>query len=171
MPSSAAAHKAKYPTHRPHGKGRIAEDETTGPRIPPVTRAQILAVDDWLTRHRNVRRPLTVAAPLLALVCALHHKEQYFPTRSRIAAWLRDEGYAEWESERPNSVDKAIQAAVSLQEIEIRYAVHEGNAAAGQSILRRRYLVPSRQLLYAFDDATTSFGRACVNAGTGSPVG
>lgn len=139
--------------------GRVAEDETNGPRLPGVTRAQVAAVEDWLAGHRNVHRPLTVAAPLLAMICALYHKREYFPTRNRVAAWLRDEGYAEWNSDRPNAVDKALQAALALNEIQLHYRVEEGNGAKVPGVIRRRIFTPHEELLKAFDDATRGFGR------------
>jgi hypothetical protein len=152
--------KHSHPTHLPGGMGRIAEDEHTGPKIPHVTRAQVAAVEDWLAGHRNVRRQLTVAAPLLALVCALNQRNERFPARRRVAEWLRDNGHAAWNSKHPNSVDKAIQVALAMDEIEIRLTVQEGNIGAHASVLRQRYLVPSQELRDAFESATHSFGRA-----------
>jgi hypothetical protein len=160
MSRSVLVRKGKSSISTGGGHGRIPEDETNGPRLPRVTRAEVAAVEDWLMGHRNVRRPLTVAAPLLALICALHAKGEYFPVRKRVAAWLRDNGHAEWTSEHPNAVDKAIQVAVALDEIEIHWAIAEGNVAAMPSILRRRYLVPNAELMDAFRNATVTFGRA-----------
>jgi hypothetical protein len=145
--------------HRPHGEGRLPETEFNGgPKIPSVPRYRIDAVEAWLYGHRNVRRPLNVAAPLLALVCALYHNRSPFPARRRVAAWLRDEGHAAWQSERPNSVDKAITVAVTLDEIEIRWADEPSEMAGRPSVVRRRYLVPSQELLAAYD-APEGYGR------------
>lgn len=155
---TALARKAK-PTSHSWQVGRIAEDDQDLP-LPRVIRAEVAAVEDWLAGHRNVRRPLTVAAPLLALVCALHKRQLHFPVRRRVAEWLRDNGHAEWTSERPNAVDKVIQVALALDEIEIHHAIEPGNTATHASVIRRRYLVPNAELLAAFDNATTTYGRA-----------
>lgn len=146
-------------THNPHGMGRLEETAYNGPTLPAVPGYKIQAVADWLATHRDVHRPLNVAAPLLALVCALYDNQEYMPTRRRLAAWLRDNGHAEWNSPTPNSVDKAIQAAIALDEIELRYAIEPGNSKemGDRGIIRRRYLVPSKQLSDAYTEAGRGF--------------
>jgi hypothetical protein len=154
MPARRAA-TPRTATHHPHGMGRMPETAYNGPPIPSVPKYKVEAVEQWLFTHRNVRRPLNVAAPLLALVCALHEKEQRFPVRRRVAEWLRDNDFAEWNSNRPNSVDKAITVACALDEIEIRWDYEEGSIRDHRSMVRRRYLIPSRELWEAYLEASS----------------
>jgi hypothetical protein len=148
--------------HEPHGGGRLPENDVIGPPIPKVTQAQVEAVNEWVITHRDLPgRWLGATAATLAMVCAIHEQESYFPARRRVAEWMHREGYT--ASDKPNAVDKAISVAAALEELHIEWGTEEGEVSVHASIRRHRYLVPSRELFAAYKSAASpSFGRAAT---------
>jgi hypothetical protein len=122
------------PTHLPHGKGRL---KVEWPPVPDVPAYRLRAVETWLADHRNVRRPLTVTAPLLAVICALYEKQHPMPTRRALAEKFECNIF---------SIDGAISTALGEGEITEEYRQEPGNVAVRSSIRRRRFLLPSKQL-------------------------
>jgi hypothetical protein len=124
--------------------GREGRKKETWPPIEVPIGYVIAKVSDWMVEHRESRRPLSVAAPLLATVCWLHSKNYNFPTRGRIAKALRT---------TVDSVDSAISTAIGHGELTEVHKTEPGEVKGRESIVRRRYLVPSRQLQMVYADA------------------
>jgi len=138
---ATAPTKTKIP--RPGREGRKRE---TWPPIEVPNGYVIGRISDWMVEHRESRRPLSVAAPLLATVCWLHMKNYNFPTRARVAKALRT---------TVDSVDSAISTAIGHGELTEVHKTEPGEVKGRESIVRRRYLIPSRQLQMIYTDATT----------------
>ena len=136
---SPAAASKKIP--RPGREGRRKE---TWPPIEVPNGDIVGKISDWMVEHRESRRPLSVAAPLLATVCWLHSKNYNFPTRSRMAHALRT---------TVDSIDSAISTAIGHGELTEVHRTEPGEVQGRASIVRRRYLVPSRQLQMTYADA------------------
>jgi hypothetical protein len=138
------------PTHLPHGMGRL---KVEWPPVPDVPAYRVAAVEAWLGAHRNVRRPLTVASPLLAVICALFEKQHPLPTRRALSEALECNIF---------SIDGAISTALGEGEITEEYRYEPGNVAAHASIRRRRYILPSQELydVYSAVDRSRDPNRA-----------
>jgi hypothetical protein len=116
------------------GMGR---DPETWPPVPEPPAYVVVAIEEWLRAKRNSRRPLTVAAPLLAIFCMLHERKHPVPTRARLASAL---GTSE------DTVDAARSTALGAGEIKEIQETYAGQVARRFSIRRRRFVIPSREL-------------------------
>ena len=120
------------------------------PPIPPIRDNQVEAVADWMQTHRENRRPLSVSAPLLTLVCALHEKGYALPNRRRLAAAIgcTKEG-----------VEAAISTSIAYGEITERHVTLEGAVAQHGSTPEGRFLDPSPDLLHVCRGRKYTIGR------------
>lgn len=136
--------KQNQPTHLPGGMGRLPVE---WPPVPHVPAYKQRAIEAWLQDHRNIRRPLTVTTPLLAVICALYELGHPLPTRRSLS-----------ESFGCNifSVDGAISTALGENEIIEEYRYAEGAVAKHASIRRRRFLIPSLQLFEVWKNVSRS---------------
>jgi hypothetical protein len=103
--------------------GRILE---TWPPLAREPHYREDAVEEWLVPRRNSRRPMTVAVPLLAVVCALHARGHYLPVRRRLAATL---------GTTPDAIDSAINCALAEGEITEEYRTEKGANEKRDSII------------------------------------
>lgn len=137
MPTS----KKYAPHHYPDPMGQGGRTKVEWPPIPDVPAYRLRAVEAWLETRRNVRRPLTVASPLLAIICALFEKQQPLPTRRALSESLQCNIF---------SIDGAISTALGAGEITEEYRYTLGEVRVRASIRRRRYLLPSQELYEAY---------------------
>ena len=114
------------------------------PPVPRVSAKVVEAVADWAQTHRENRRPLSVAAPVLAIVCALHEKRHPFPTRARLAEAIGCTKFG---------VDAAISTAIGHGEVTERWEALEGAVVQRKSARRVRYVDPHPELLRIYRDA------------------
>jgi hypothetical protein len=109
--------------------------------IPAIPKYKIDAVEDWIVQHRNVPRPIPITLGLLAIVCELHNRREHFPASRRLAEHMEC---------TPGAIDRAISTATARNEIAVIHH-HLGEVKKNASINRRRYLVPERTLLSAYN--------------------
>ena len=128
-----------------HRTGRAKEE---WPPVPTYRDYQVQAIADWMQTHRENRRPLKVAAPVLAIVCALHERGHPFPTRARVAEAIGDC--------TKDVVDAALSTALGFGEISERWETMEGAVQQRRSVRRVRFLEPSPKLLDVYRAAKAS---------------
>ena len=139
MPRKYAPTHLQFPE-----KGRV---KVEWPAVPHVAQYRVETVGEWLADHRNVRRPLTVATPLLAVVCALYEKNHPLPTRRALSEAFDCNIF---------SIDAALSTALGEGEVTEEYRYFDGDVLARRSIRRRRYVLPSEQLYHAYSTAERS---------------
>lgn len=144
---------------KPDAEGRKPE---TWPPIPfengrRIPRYITDALEEWLKTKRGATRGMPIAAPLLAIVCELHRQGHWMPVRRRLAevlntgeGWDADRGEVVW---KPYSIDAALSTALGNGEIFERHKTEEGDVDGRSSIRRHRYMVPSKELLAAYEAA------------------
>lgn len=126
--------------------GREGRKKETWPPIEVPNGYIIGKIQEWMAEHRESRRPLTVAGPLLALVCWLYEHNYPFPTRGRVAEAIGP-------TCTRDSVDSAVSTSIGYGEITELHRTEPGEVKGRLSIARRRYLIPSRALQMAYQDA------------------
>lgn len=131
----------KYPTHRKGGMGRLKVD---WPPVPDVPEYRIHAVDEWLTAERGWNKKFPATPHLFAIICALYLAEHPLPPRRALATAIKCNIF---------TVDAAISTGMGNDEIQEVFRYEEGDVYHRASIRRRRYLVPCKQLLDAYNDA------------------
>jgi len=164
---------ARAPKKLSTGTGRILED---WPPIPEIPQYRVEAVLNWLHEHRNMRRQAITVAWVLCVACELHDRPDggyYWPARRRLAnAW------AEWKGETVadptaragspdsanprahrakyvDSIDSAVNSALSEGEVlEDVYETRPGAHRTRGTLHRHRYLIPTRELLLTYRNAT-----------------
>ena len=132
------------------GGYRQGRGKEAWPPIPSVRNYQVDAIADWMQSHRENRRPLSVAAPLLTIVCALADKQYQLPTRVRLAEEIHC---------TKDGIDAAISTALAYGEITERYEVIEGAVQQRRSSRRVRFLDPSADLLRVYRAAVRDYAR------------
>lgn len=140
------ARNVKY--EKPDEFGRKPEN---WPPIPKPPQYLVDIFENWLRTARGSIRGLPVAAPLLVVVCMLHEKGHWLPTRRRLAEAL-DTGTP--------SIDAALSTALGRDEITEIWEVEAGEVTARASIRRHRYLVPGSELLSLYKTARSRRSRA-----------
>lgn len=105
---------------------RTGRGKEEWPPVPSVRQYQIEAVAVWANMHRENRRPLTVAAPLLAIVCALYDKGHPLPVARRLADAI---GCSK------DGIDAAISMALAYDEVSERYEVIDGGVRDRKSVV------------------------------------
>lgn len=144
---------------KPHGvTGR--EKEEWPPLPAKIAQYRIDNVIEWLYEHRNIRRPPGIAGPLLALICWLHEHEYPLPSRERLAIWITDEtgpdAYftskdGQKKHKKAGSIDAALSTALGEDEVRETIRVVPGRIENRSSARRFRYILPSKQLLAAYN--------------------
>jgi hypothetical protein len=171
---------------KPDHYGRVKE---TGPPVPVPNSYVVAEIERWVQDRHHAFRSLPVAAPVLAIVCALHEEVQpdgrkgrHLPVRERLAAAVevyrrqmdpkragairRAKRYAiameakTGKKHKPDTnptsddaVDAVISNAAGFGDIEEIYRTEEGGVTNRQSIRRRRYLIPCKELMAVYRKA------------------
>jgi hypothetical protein len=134
---------------------RTGRGKEAWPPMPKFDNRRIDRVATWMQAHRENRRPLTVAAPLLSLVCALHEDGHHLPTRARLAEAI---GCTK------DGVDAAISTAIAYGEISERHVTLDGAVAKRRSTRRLRFIDPSPELLAAWNGESASRQASALDA-------
>lgn len=100
-----------------------------------ITQARADAIEYWLRGHRNVRRPLTAAVPLLVCLCFHHLAQEPTPSNDEIKNWIRQHLGL---TTSLGGIYGAIRNAIALNELQ------------DHRIMGQRYLTPHQELLDAY---------------------
>jgi len=109
------------------------------PPLPKLSRTSVSAIEDYLTRKYNSKRPPEVAAKVLALVVELHERGEPFPMREHVAS---DLGCSKW------GVDAVLNTAMARELIKIEIGVEDSlKISYRPAVTQDRYYIPSSELL------------------------
>lgn len=130
------------------GSQRLTEDWPPCRRQPAYVEEVIAS---WMADHRIVRRPLTVGAPLLTLVCWLHSQGYPVPTRERMAEALETS---------KDAIDSARSTAIGWNEIYEIQQTYSGQVGRRHSTRRLRRLIPCDDLYEVYQRTVDARKRA-----------
>jgi hypothetical protein len=149
--------RKNQPHHLPHGMGRT---KAVWPPVPRVPDYRVRAVEEWIKEHRDTTRPLTCAAPLLAIVCELRVQGHPWPTRRQLAEALYGRDPEVEAGRKPgnrtrgtDSIDSALNTALAEGEVSEVWDNEPGDTANRASIRRIRYIIPSDELFEVYQEA------------------
>jgi hypothetical protein len=97
-----------------------------------------------LDNNDKLFRPPRQAAKLLAYIVGLYHKSEPFPSRAEVAEKL--------EISIP-TIDSAISSRIAEGYLSIEIDTIEGNINRRPSSIRRRYYIPSNEVLETVEEA------------------
>jgi hypothetical protein len=113
-------------------------EENVSDKIPEVSPFVVDAITEMLKSDQGMLRPPEKAAHLLAVVCELHKLRQPFPPREDVARAI---------GASISTIDAAISTRLSEGYITLAVDTEPGNVQRRNSVLRRRYIIPSKRLL------------------------
>lgn len=107
--------------------------------LPPVNPIVVDALIEMImTDQQDVRRPPEKSAALLALSVELYKTNRPFPTRMAAALHLECSIF---------TVDAAISTRINEGYLTQVVETEEGNVSARGSIVRKRYYIPSKDVI------------------------
>lgn len=111
------------------------------PPLPKLSRTSVMAIEDYLTKQFNSKRPPEVAAKVLALVVELWERDEPFPMRAHVA---HDLGCSKW------GVDAVLNTALERELITIRIGTETSTKTVHRpACVQDRYFTPSDELIMA----------------------
>jgi len=119
--------------------------------IPKVSPIVVDAISDMLLSDQGMRRPPDKAAHMLAVICALHKKDQPFPRREEMAEAI---------NASISTVDAALSTRLSEGYLSIEMDTEQGNVARRNGVVRHKYYIPSPQLLEVYEQAERRLKKA-----------
>ena len=112
--------------------------------LPTISPIVVDAITDMLISDQGMLRPPEKSAKLLALIVELHKQHKPFPPR---------EGVAEAIGASISTVDASLSTRLNEGYVTLRVETPEGNVRRRNSVVRERYLVPSKDLLRVVEKA------------------
>ena len=117
---------------------RMGRKATPPVDLPPISSFEIGGVADWLQAQENMQRKPEATAKVLILAVKLYKKNQPWPTRRQIADYL--------QVSLP-LIDVALSQRQATGHIQVVLQVEEGNIQSRRSVITRRFLQPSPELI------------------------
>jgi hypothetical protein len=106
--------------------------------IPEVSPFVVDAIIEMLKSDNGNLRPADKAAALLAVIVELHKQHKPFPPRKDVAAAI---------GASIPTIDAALNSRLAEGYITLAVDTEPGNVQRRSSVLRRRFIIPSKKLL------------------------
>ena len=106
--------------------------------LPEVSPFVVDAIIEMLKADNGNLRPADKAAHMLALIVELHKQHKPFPPRKDVAAAIKGSIAA---------VDAALNSRLAEGYITLAVDTEPGNVQRRNSVIRRRFIIPSKDLL------------------------